>query len=61
MPGVTSSPHPRGQGQGRRPRFVYDKVPFGVVPTLGWSLLAASLRLVPRLWLGRELGLASQL
>lgn len=50
-----------GQGQGRRPRFVYDKVPFGAVPILGWSLLAASLRLVPRLWLGRELGLPSQL
>lgn len=60
IPGVMS-PHPQGQSQGERPWFVHDKVPFGVIPTLGWSILAASLCLVPGLWLGQELGLASQL
>lgn len=60
-PGGHIIPHPQGQGQGERLWFVRDKVPFGVASTLGWSILAASLRLVPRLWLGRVLGLASQL
>lgn len=60
-PEVTSSPHPQGQGQGERLRFVHDKVPLGVAPTLGWSILAAPLRLVPGLCLGQVLGLASQL
>lgn len=59
--GGLASPYPQGQGQGERPWLVRDKVPFGAGPTLGWSILAASLPRVPRLWLGPELGLASAL